>query len=219
MCGRFCLAVTPAELAKYFKLATVSDFPHRYNIAPTQPVAVIVESMEQPERHLRLMKWGLIPSWAKDPAIGNRLINARAETLTEKPSFRTAFKRRRCIIPASGFYEWKKVAKGKQPYYFELQTASLFALAGLWESWQGIETCTILTTAANELLQPIHDRMPVILQPEDYAPWLDLKTENPETLQPLLRPFPASQMHCHAVSKRVNTPTLDDPECIKAVEV
>jgi putative SOS response-associated peptidase YedK len=217
MCGRFSLAVTPEELAKSFALGTVPDFPARYNIAPSQPVAVILQTNEQPERHFRLMRWGLIPAWAKDPAIANRLINARAETVAEKPSFRTAFKRRRCLIPASGFFEWQKIKAGKQPFYFQSKDEALFAIAGLWESWQDIETCTILTTEANQLLKPIHERMPVILNPEDYDQWLALQT--PENLQALLKPFPADQMLAYPVSKRMNNAAIDDPDCIAEAEV
>ncbi len=219
MCGRFCLAVTTEELAEYFGLTAVPDFPARYNIAPSQPIAVILRTNNEPERHFRLMRWGLIPAWAKDPAIGDRLINARAETVAEKPSFRTAFKRRRCLIPASGFFEWQKTKAGKQPFYFRPQSGSLFAIAGLWESWQDIETCTILTTAANELLQPIHERMPVILKPEDYDQWLDWQIQDTETLQALLQPFPADQMLAYPVSKRVNNAAIDDIECIATAEV
>jgi putative SOS response-associated peptidase YedK len=219
MCGRFSLAVTPDELAKFFDLDEVPDFPARYNIAPSQPIAVILKTSDQPERHFRLMRWGLIPAWAKDPAIGNRLINARAETVAEKPSFRAAFKRRRCLIPASGFFEWQKTKAGKQPFYFRPQDEGLFAIAGLWESWQEIETCTILTTAANELLQPIHERMPVILNPADYDQWLDWQTQDTEALQALLKPFLADQMLAYPVSKRVNNATIDNPECIAKADL
>jgi putative SOS response-associated peptidase YedK len=219
MCGRFSLAVTPKELARSFDLETVPDFPARYNIAPTQPVAVILRTNDQPKRHLRLMRWGLIPAWAKDPAIANRLINARAETVAEKPSFRTAFKRRRCLIPASGFFEWQKTKAGKQPFYFRPQDGGLFAIAGLWESWQDIETCTLLTTEANQLLEPIHERMPVLLKPEDYDQWLDLKTQGTAALQALLQPFPADQMLAYPVSKRVNNATIDDRECIAETDL
>uniref|UniRef100_B8HTB0 Abasic site processing protein n=1 Tax=Cyanothece sp. (strain PCC 7425 / ATCC 29141) TaxID=395961 RepID=B8HTB0_CYAP4 len=232
MCGRFCLAVSPEELAEVFGLSPVSDFPPRYNIAPTQPVAVIRQIRAQagslPEgkadRQLDLMHWGLIPSWAKDPSLGNRLINARAETLSEKPSFRTAFQRRRCLIPASGFYEWQKTPAGKQPYYLHpitpqdsLKPRSLFAFAGLWETWQDILSCTIITTVANDRVRPIHDRMPVILKPEDYDRWLDPTEQDTSALQDLLTPLPEELIQAYPVSKRVNQATVDQPDCIQPV--
>lgn len=144
MCGRFTLAIEPQELAEAFDLAeTLDDFPPRYNIAPSQPIAAILKSPDDQERHFQLLKWGLIPSWSKDPSIGNRLINARGETVATKPSFRAAFKRRRCLIPATGFYEWQKHEGGKQPFYIRLRNQQPFAFAGLWETWQDISTATI----------------------------------------------------------------------------
>ncbi|MDQ3798001.1 MAG: SOS response-associated peptidase, partial [Acidobacteriota bacterium] len=165
----------------------------------------------------------LIPSWAKEAEIGGRMINARAETLTEKPSFREAFKKRRCLIPATGFYEWQKKSSGgaKQPFYFYLKEKEVFGFAGLWEEWidketgDVLETCTIITTAANEVLKPVHDRMPVILKPADYAQWLDPEENNTDRLQKLLAPYPAVEMTSHAVSKSVNIPDADSPELIE----
>jgi putative SOS response-associated peptidase YedK len=187
MCGRFTLAQSPEAVAKAFGLDAVPNFPPRYNIAPSQPVGVIVRGQNAPKPEFRLMGWGLIPSWAKDPSIGAKLINARSETLTEKPSFRAAFKYRRCLIPADGFYEWQKTQGGaKQPFYFSMAGNAVFAFAGLWESWNDIESCTILTTAANGLLQPIHDRMPVILSPKDYGRWLDPSVQGGRVLLDLL---------------------------------
>ena len=181
MCGRFTLFEPDKVLAKEFG---VSDFPPRsprYNIAPSQPIAAVRAVPAGSGRELALLRWGLIPSWSKDPAIGNRLINARAETAKEKPSFRNAFRRHRCLIPASGFYEWLRWERGKQPYFVRMRDGHPFAFAGLWDRWESpdkgvIETCTILTTAANDVLAPIHDRMPVILPPREYDRWLDPST-------------------------------------------
>jgi putative SOS response-associated peptidase YedK len=167
MCGRFTLTGSPAEVEETFGLHKVpANFPQRYNIAPSQPVAAILQN-RQGDREFTHLQWGLIPAWAKDPGIGTKLINARAETVHEKPSFKAAFKYRRCLIPTSGFYEWQKLSKGKQPYCFSMLSQPLFAMAGLWEDWNGILTCTILTTEANSFLEGIHDRMPVILKPQD----------------------------------------------------
>jgi putative SOS response-associated peptidase YedK len=170
-------------------------------------------------RELAFLRWGLIPSWSKDPAIGNRLINARAETAQEKPSFRSAFRRHRCLIPTNGFYEWQRLERGKQPYFVRMRDGQLFAFAGLWDRWESpdkgvIETCTILTTAANTVLAPIHDRMPVILPPTEYARWLDPTLRDPDSLAPLLVPFPPEEMLAFPVSPRVNAPTVDDEKCI-----
>src|SRR5262245_35107324 len=175
MCGRFTLATSRAQLADLFRLAGGPELPLRYNIAPTQPVPVVRAAGDG--RALALARWGLIPRWATDPAIGNRLINARSETVAEKPSFRDAFRKRRCLIPATGFYEWAKTAGGKQPYHFRLLDGRPFAFAGLWERWdrggEPVESCTILTTAANAVVRPVHERMPVILPAEAFAAWLD----------------------------------------------
>jgi putative SOS response-associated peptidase YedK len=175
MCGRFTNRAKPEQVKKEFKVENENSnlFQPRFNIAPSQMIDVVFEP--ESERILSQLKWGLVPHWAKDSEIGNRMINARAETLTEKPSFREAFKSRRCIIPASGFYEWQKVEKGaKQPFYFYLKEKEVFGFAGLWESWfdkttgEELETCTIITTEANDVLKPVHERMPVILKPQNY---------------------------------------------------
>ena len=219
MCGRFTLTFSAEELAEAFELDEVpASFPPRYNIAPSQPIAAVLKTIEHPVRHLSLLRWGLIPSWSKDPAIGNRLINARAETVAEKPSFRTAFKRRRCLIPASGFYEWQKQERGKQPFYFHLKRKQPFAFAGLWETWQDIPTGTIITTEANQLSQPIHDRMPVILKPQDYEEWLEPNNQNIAELQSLLKPFLSEEMEIYPVSNQVNNPANDSSECIVEAE-
>lgn len=218
MCGRFTLAVEPEDLAQAFDLAEApDDFPPRFNIAPSQPIAAILKSPDDQERHFQLLKWGLIPSWAKDPSIGNRLINARGETVATKPSFRAAFKRRRCLIPATGFYEWQKHKGGKQPFYIRLRNQQPFAFAGLWETWQDIDTCTIITTEANEELEPIHNRMPVILNPEDYDTWLDPDNQDTAELQSLLLPFPSEAIEAYPISTHVNKPANDSPECIAPV--
>lgn len=219
MCGRFTLKQTAAALAQAFELETVPDLAAQYNIAPTQMIATVLHKPESDRREFQQLRWGLIPSWSKDPSIGAKLINARAETVAEKPSFRSAFKRRRCLVLADGFFEWQKKQNKKQPFYFRLQNEKPFAFAGLWEKWESasgeeIASCTILTTAANELLEPIHDRMPVILAPEDYNQWLDPQLESPEVLEPLLRPYPAASMTSYPVSTLVNKPQHNSPDCV-----
>ena len=176
MCGRFVITSAPEALRRLLAYKEQPNFPPRYNIAPTQPIPVV--RLEQGERHFALVRWGLIPSWVKDPKQFALLINARLEGLVEKPSFRVAMKRRRCLIPADGFYEWKKEGKTKQPYFIRAKSREPFAFAGLWETWTDrdggeIETAAIVTCAANETLAPVHDRMPVIVQPEHCDTWLD----------------------------------------------
>jgi putative SOS response-associated peptidase YedK len=222
MCGRFTLTADLKSVAERFG-APASDVETpvpRYNIAPTQGVIVV---NDEGRRQLRQMRWGLIPSWAKEAAIGNKLINARAETLTEKPSFREALKKRRCLIPADGFYEWQKLGKLKQPMRIVLKSREPFGFAGLWDVWENsegdeIRTCTIITTAANELLREIHTRMPVILTREDEALWLDPKIQDPAVLLPLLKQYPAELMEFYPVSTQVNTATIDQPENIARCE-
>ncbi|MBD2041979.1 SOS response-associated peptidase [Microcoleus sp. FACHB-672] len=220
MCGRYSLSVQAEKIAEYFAIKDVPQVPVRYNIAPTQQVATVSLADGQTHRQFQWMRWGLIPSWAKDIKIGARLINARAETVTQKPAFRSSFKRKRCLVIADGFYEWQKVGKQKQPYYFQMKDGSPFAFAGLWDSWQPPEgetiiSCTFLTTVANEVLQPVHDRMPVILQPEAYTQWLDPQNKNPEELLRLLGPYPEAAMKTYPVSTLVNSPTNDVHECIE----
>jgi putative SOS response-associated peptidase YedK len=221
MCGRFTNKAKKEEIEREFKIGRLNkvSFEPRYNIAPAQLIDAVLES--DAGRVLTGLKWGLIPRWAKDDSFASKTINARAETLAEKASFRDAFKSRRCIIPASGFYEWaKKGANAKQPFYFYLTEKDVFGFAGLYEEWldkesgELVETCTIITTEANEVLEPVHDRMPVILKAEDYDLWLDEKEKNPERLQNLLVPFPASEMASHAVGKAVNSPSYDSSELI-----
>jgi len=223
MCGRFVLMTPGKSLAERFGLEEVLDLEPRYNIAPTQVVAVIRVDRETLQRRLVQVKWGLIPFWAKDTSIGNRLINARGESAAEKPAFRSAFKTRRCLVPADGFYEWEKRKGGqKQPYLVRNADGSPFAFAGLWEIWTGpegeiVESCTILTTDANDLTRPIHERMPVILHPKDYDLWLDPEVKDPELLKPLLRPYPSEEMVAEPVSSKVNKATYDAPDCVEVV--
>jgi putative SOS response-associated peptidase YedK len=220
MCGRYTLRTPVQTLAEEFGIVgTLPEVQPRYNVAPTQEVAAVLT--EDDERHLEMLRWGLIPSWADDPAIGNRMINARAETVSEKPSFRKAFKERRCLIPADGFYEWQKTGSGKQPYYIRMEDGSPFAFAGLWEIWgrygEEIRSCTILTTDANELVGEVHPRMPVILPPEDYGPWLGPDIQEAEPLLDLLRPYPDEAMEAYQVSRLVNSPSNDDERCVESM--
>jgi putative SOS response-associated peptidase YedK len=217
MCGRFSLRTSGQVLADQFSLPDVPTLAPRYNIAPTQ--AVVVVRQQEVGRTLAPMRWGLIPGWASAPAVGAGMINARAETVAEKPAFRTAFIWRRCLIPADGFYEWQHTDGQKQPFFFQLHGQQPFAFAGLWETWYGadgtvIQSCTLLTTEANGVLRPIHARMPVILQPEDYARWLDPALRQPDPLLTLLRPYPEAGMQVYPVSTHVNRATNDDPQCI-----
>lgn len=220
MCGRFTLV----DLAQFTDLfpwirAPAREQP-RWNIAPSQPVLAVAND----GRHqLNFFRWGLIPSWAPDPSIGNRLINARAESLAQKPAFRDAFRRRRCLIPASGFYEWRKESGGrKTPLYIRMKGAHPFAFAGLWNVWQSpdgseIPTCVVITTEANDLVRPIHDRMPVILRPEVYQQWLSPDEKKPEDLEGLLAPYPPEEMEAYEVSRAVNNPRIDGADCVAPV--
>ena len=222
MCGRFSLSTAGKELIRIFKLDEIPDDYHkRYNIAPTQPVVVLSDGRV---RKLRYFKWGLIPHWAKDAKIGNKLINARSETIDEKPSFRNAFKNRRCLIIADGFYEWKKVEDGKIPFYIRLKDKRPFAFAGLWEVWtnpedgETVHSCTIITCESNELMAKFHHRMPVILPPEKYDEWLDVSVYDPEKLKAMLVPYPSEKMEAYEVSKEVNSPRNDSKELILPFE-
>ncbi len=220
MCGRFTLTMALDDLREAFPEFTFPPtYAPRYNIAPTQPILAIPNDGRAA---VDLFLWGLIPSWAKDPTIGNRLINARSETLTEKPSFRGPLRYKRCLILADGFYEWQSRpgVKTKQPYYIFLKDHRLFAFAGLWDEWHApnggvIRSATIITTTPNALLEPIHNRMPVILHPSDYTQWIDPSPQHPEHLLPLLRPYPAEEMLAHPVSPQVNSPAIDHPDLIR----
>lgn len=218
MCGRFTLTADPDAIRAAFPNLTVpAQIRPRYNVAPSQPVAVIANS--QPDK-LDFYLWGLIPSWSKDLQMSQKMINARGETLAEKPSFRTAYRRRRCLILADGFYEWQKNSdKSKTPMHIRLKSGEPFAFAGLWELWHSpdgdpVYSCTIITTTPNTLMKSIHDRMPVILEPGDYPLWLEPGELNPEVLNPLIRPFPPEQMDAYSVSTLVNSPANDVPECL-----
>lgn len=219
MCGRYTLSTRPEVIAEMFGVVEVPRIEPRFNIAPTQSVPVVREDARRGERSVALLHWGLIPSWAEDPRIGNKMINARSETVVSKPSFRSAFKSRRCLVVTDGFYEWRKTPGGKQPYLIRRPDASPFAFAGLWEFWRGagepIESCTILTTEANELMRPLHDRMPVILAPESYEAWLDPSNKDTDRLQELLVPEPDGKLVAFPVSKRVNSPSNDDPSLVE----
>jgi putative SOS response-associated peptidase YedK len=223
MCGRFVLMTPGGSLASHFRLTEEPTLEPRYNIAPTQVVAIVAESRQESRRELRMVKWGLIPFWAQDARAGARLINARSESAAEKPAFRTAFKRRRCLIPADGFYHWKKTEGSKGPYFVGLANQEVFAFAGLWDWWKSpegeiVESCTILTTDANDLLRPMLDRMPVILSPKDYDLWLDPELSNPELLKPLLKPYPSDKMIVYRVGEKVNKATYVAPDCIEPLD-
>jgi putative SOS response-associated peptidase YedK len=219
MCGRFTLTVNPAEQQEPFNNFTFPEkFAPRFNIAPTQPILAIPND---DKFTADFFVWGLIPMWAKDPNIGNRLINARAETLPEKPAFRGSLKYKRCLILADGFYEWKTVEgkKSKTPFFIHMKDRKPFAFAGLWDSWNSpegsqIKTCTIITTEPNGLMSLLHNRMPVILHPRDYDKWLDPSAQTPEQLMPLLKPFPAEGMDAYPVTPLVNKPANDIPELV-----
>jgi putative SOS response-associated peptidase YedK len=221
MCGRFTLTVDAESIHVAFPwLEVPGNLTPRYNIAPTQPVAVVPNDGKN---HLDAFVWGLIPAWAKDPSIGNKLINARGETLAEKPSFRGAYKRRRCLILADGFYEWvKQPGRAKTPHYIQLESKEPFAFAGLWELWHApdgseVYSTTIITTEPNDLITKLHNRMPVILPPSAYEQWLDPAEQPAEKLQPLLRPYPAEEMMHYPVSTLVNSPHNETPEVLAPV--
>ncbi len=218
MCGRYTLTADADAIQLAFNLETVSDqLQPRYNIAPSQAVPIITN---EKSHELTYVKWGLVPSWAKDPSVGYKMINARSETASEKPSFRSAFKRRRCLIPSDGFYEWTKQDKSKVPMYIHLEDNELFAFAGLWEVWQSpdgseLQTCTILTTEPNDLIKPLHHRMAVILEKSDYDTWLDSDEVPTDVLQSLMKPYPQEKMRVYEVSTLVNSPKNDEPALIE----
>jgi putative SOS response-associated peptidase YedK len=226
MCGRYNLQGSWSDLVRLYRIVedvTPLNLRPRYNIAPTQDVVVVRKGPDGKGRDLSMMRWGLVPSWAKDVAIGARLINARAETVAEKPSFRDAYRRRRCLIPADGFYEWQKRSGGaKQPYLITLEDQQPIAFAGLWERWDKasdggpVHTCAIITTEANDLLRPIHGRMPVILDAANHDAWLNADGDE---VTSLLRPYPSDGMRAGPVGAYVNRAANDDPKCLEPGEV
>lgn len=249
MCGRFTLRATPEEVANHFRLLDLPDFSPRYNIGPGQMVGIVRAQQAEPggeertpeisaaspksaspavgsdaepavKREWAWVKWGLVPHWAEDPSVGNRLINARAETVGTKPAFRTAARYRRCLIPADGFYEWKASSRGKQPYLIRLRGDRLFALAGLWDQWHSptgeiLETCTVLTVEPNPLVARFHNRMPLILPPEAYDLWLNPTIIQFDRLREWIRPYPEDEMEAVAVSSYVNSTRHEGPRCIE----
>jgi putative SOS response-associated peptidase YedK len=228
MCGRYRLSRRKQLVEEYFDSTGEDDWAPRYNIAPTQPVPIIRQNPKEPRRELSLARWGLIPWWAKDSSGAAAMINARSETAATKPAFRDALKLRRCLIPADGFYEWKRNGKDKQPYCFEVNEGQLFAFAGIWETWKDasrktktmtIETCSILTTTPNAVTSTVHDRMPVILEPRNYDLWLDPGMTKMDVVIDMLKPFDARLMRSFPVSTRVNHAANDDAECSTPIKV
>ena len=219
MCGRYALDATPEQLVELFELANELDFKPRYNIAPSQLNPVIQYATVE-GRVALLAQWGLLPSWAKDPKMV-KPINAKSETAASGPMFRAAFRRNRILVPTSGYYEWKAQGSTKQPYFIRLADSAPFAFGGLLEHWNGdagvVVTYTILTTAANELMATVHDRMPVIIRPADYSTWLDPTLTDPEAVRSLTLPYPSDEMDMYPVSTRVNKPSVDDATLIEAV--
>ena len=215
MCGRYLLTTPVDALSQLFRFMERPNLGPRYNIAPTQDVPIVRLTRDGERRELILVRWGLVPYWADDPKIGNRLINARAETIERAPAFREAYRRRRCLVPADGFFEWRKQGKTRQPLLVRRQDRAPFAFAGLWERWrqpdgQILRSCTIVTCPPNALVAPVHDRMPVILDEGDHDRWLDPEAGGAE----LLRPCPAEWLEAVEVSPRVNSPANDDPDCL-----
>src|SRR5712691_8046603 len=220
MCGRYTLKTPVERLSEKFQFPEIIPLKRRYNIAPSQPVAVVRWLPEERRRRLDLLHWGLIPAWEKDLRTARKPINAKAETVAELPTFRTAFRKRRCLIPADGFYEWKQEGGRKQPVYICMKDREPFAFAGLWEHWEQpdqepIDSCVLLTIEPNELLAPVHNRMPVILDPKDYDLWLDPYMQEVSRLKPLLDSFPPDQMRYYPVNLRVNNPRNDDALCVE----
>jgi putative SOS response-associated peptidase YedK len=221
MCGRFTLTTTPEELARHFGLDETPVLAPRFNVAPSQAIATVSRTRETARPTLVLRRWGLLPSWAKDPKIAQRMINARAETLAEKPAFRAAFRKRRCLVPADGYYEWAaRAGARKQPYHITLSGQRCFGIAGLWESWRDpaggtLESCTLLTTQSHATLRAVHDRMPVIVDPVDYADWLDPAADADAVLERLLASAASRPLELHPVGRRVNDPRYDGPACLE----
>lgn len=221
MCGRYSITSAPEALRRLFRYQEEPDFPPRYNVAPTQPIAIV--RLFEGQRQFRLVRWGLIPSWVKDPREFSLLINARGETIAEKPAFRAAMRYRRCLIPADGFYEWKRDGERKRPYYAYAKSGAPLAFAGLWEAWSGpngeeLETAAIVTTAANRMLLPIHDRMPVIIPEDAFDLWLDCVDVDAEQAAALIVPAPDELLEVREVSNAVNRTANDSPALIAPVK-
>jgi putative SOS response-associated peptidase YedK len=225
MCGRYRLSRRKQVIEQYFGSAPWDyDWDPRFNIAPTQPVPVIRQHPKEPVRQLSTMRWGLVPHWAKDASGAASTINARSETVDTKPAFRDPFKFRRCLIPADGFYEWKRTGTAKQPFCFEVNAGELFAFAGLWDGWKNaegewIKTCSILTTTPNAVTASVHDRMPVILHPDNYDLWLDPGMNDVRVVSEMLKPYDPKAMNCYPVSTRINHAANDEEECSRPVEI
>jgi len=217
MCGRFSLGASATTLASHFNIQETLEVAARHNVAPTQEVLTVIQPAGA-TRQLSRMRWGLIPAWAKDPTIGGKLINARAETVATKPAFRRPLRERRCLIPTDGFYEWEPQGQRKRPWFIRMRDGRLFAFAGLWDRWsnpagKAVESCTIITTTPNDLIRPFHHRMPVILASNDYDLWLDGGIQDVDRLLPLLAPYPPEEMAAYPVSRLVNNPANDSPAC------
>lgn len=220
MCGRFMLISSGTEVASAFEAEQTGEFAKRYNIAPTEDIVAVVKLDPEPGRLMVRLRWGMVPFWAKDRSIGARLINARSETLAEKPAFRNAFRSRRALIPCNGFYEWDKTTRPKTPYLIGLQNDALFGMAAIWDEWMDsdntvLQSCSIVTTSANNLVQKIHDRMPVIVRPERYADWLGSKPLSPEISSSIFRSFPNELMRMRAVSTKLNRAGYDQADCLE----
>ena len=222
MCARYSIGFTEKQVRDLFNLDPEEPVEARYNVAPTQDVPAVVERKDDGKRHLEQFRWGLVPYWSDDLRIGTKLINARAETIFEKPAFRDAARKRRCLIPAAGFYEWRTEHGKKQPYFFRLKNGELMAFAGLWESKRietgKLRTCSIVTTSPNEAVLPFHDRMPAVVRAEDFERWLDPAVEDPRELLAILVPFPASEMEAYPVSPEVNKVATEGPECVEPLQ-
>lgn len=228
MCGRYTLHSSPERIARHFEVdpGSIPELEPRYNVAPAQQVPAVGPSSRGEGRGVAQFRWGLVPHWARDPSDLPSLINARSETAHEKPAFRDAFARRRCVVPADGFYEWRREAGGKQPYYVSLPGDALLGFAGLWDRWTGqvegepvrVDSCTILTTDASPSIRELHDRMPVILEPGEYGLWLDRRVTGRDRLESLLGPLEDGRLEFYRVSRRVNRPENDDPACIEPAE-
>jgi len=218
MCGRYCISSAPEAIRRLFRYIEQPNFPPRYNVAPTQPIPIV--RMVDGQRHFALVRWGLIPSWVKDPKGFTLLINARGESVSEKPAFRAAMKRRRCLFPADGFYEWKRVGDAKRPYFAKLSSGGPLAFAGLWETWTGpngeeMETAAIVTTSANRTLATVHDRAPVIVPPEAFEFWLDCRNVDEKTAAAAIAPAPEGSMEVYEISTAVNRVANDSPMLIE----